>query len=85
MIVVEEPALRLEIPQLQDQMYRDRHSARMDNISFGLAQIEVHLSVFVSEAGQPVQLVDFVLGKDRQAMGKLLIVCILHDGYSQKS
>jgi hypothetical protein len=40
----------------------------MNGVPFRLAQVEASLPVLVSEAWQPVQLLDFVLGEDGQAM-----------------
>lgn len=67
-VVVEELESGLEVPELQDEVDRDRKCARPDELLFGVAELEVRVPVFVGKARQRIQFVDFGTCEDREAV-----------------
>jgi len=67
-IVVEELEFGFEVTELQDEVEPDRKRARPDELLFGVAEFEVRVPVFVGEARQRIQVVDFGPGEDREAV-----------------
>ena len=47
---MEELESGLEVPELQDEVDRDRKCARPDELLFGVAELEVRVPVFVGKA-----------------------------------
>jgi hypothetical protein len=68
-VVLEKLMLDFEISEHQCHMHGDRRGAKINYPPFCFAQIEVCKPVFIGKARQTVQIVDFVQGEDRQAMG----------------
>jgi hypothetical protein len=65
--VNKELALGFEVTELEDEMTLGGSGMhRADRHFFRRAQIKIELSIFFREARQPIQVVNFSLGEDRQ-------------------
>lgn len=69
LIVIKELAFCLEVSKLPCKVDCYRYRARMDDALFGLTQTKVHLPVFIGEAWQSVEFIDFLPGEDRREIG----------------
>jgi hypothetical protein len=60
-------ALRFEIAELEDEMHLRGVSVHCaDTRFFRRAQIKIELLIFLSESGQPIQVVNLPPGENRQ-------------------